>query len=197
MLQSTFKSVIIPLFLVINVIGNIPLFLSLLSPYEIKHQRMIILREFIIALAVLILFTFFGDDILLALGISRPIIAIAGGVLLFIVALMMIFPKHDNEKAPRHEPIIIPLAIPTIAGPGAITSVMVFSQRVQNDWIMCLCILAAWIPSVIIIFCARYIKYALGERGMVACERFGGMLVILIAINMLSTGVIDLVKINF
>jgi len=193
----TVYSAIVSLFIVINVIGNIPFFLSLLSPYKIRHQRMIIFREFSIALVILLLFNFYGDDILSYLGISKPIIGIAGGILLFLVALTMIFPKHHDGQSPRHEPIVVPLAIPTIAGPGAISSVMVFSSKVQNDFLMSLAIVGALIPSIIIILFAPYIKYALGEKGMVACERFGGMLVILIGINMLAMGIIDLVKANF
>ncbi len=186
-----------PLFLVINVIGNIPLFVALLARFDPKHQRRIILREMLIALAILLLFNFFGDHILALLGITRPIIGIAGGFLLILIALMMIFPKHGSEAPPLHEPIVVPLAMPTVAGPGAITAVMVFSHQAHSPLFMTLNIFIAWIPSLIIVLLASNIKRCLGEKGLMACERLGGMLVMLIAIQMLTSGIIGLVKDNF
>ncbi len=188
----------ISLFIILNAVGQIPLFLSVLSPFSVPKQRKIILREMLIALAVLLLFTFFGNEILTFVGISRSIIGIAGGILLFLFALEMIFPhKKSAEGFPSHEPLVIPLAIPAIAGPGSITLVMLFSHKAHNTIALLSSVLIAWLPSLLILLLAINIKKVLGEKGLMAVERFGGLLVCLIGIQMFTTGVIGLIKENF
>lgn len=189
-----FYAIVLSLFFVLNALGNIPLFLGLLARYDMKRQRKIIMRELSIALCILVAFNFFGDKILQILGISEPIIGMAGGIVLFIIALGMIFPKTEKAEAPRHEPLIVPLAIPVVAGPGAITTVMVYSEQFSTPWMMLLAIILAWIPSLLILLLSSNIKYFLGERGLAACERLGGMLISLIAVQMFSAGMIKLVQ---
>lgn len=141
-------------------------------------------------------FTFFGDKILEILGISRPIIGIAGGILLFLISLGMIFPKtgESSEKSLTQEPMIIPLAIPIITGPGAITTVMLYSHETGNSMLVAAAALCAWVPSLIILLLGSYIKKILGEKGLVAVERLGGMLVCLIGIQMFTSGTLLLVR---
>ena len=189
-------AVALSLFLVMNATGNIPLFIGMLGRYDVQRQRKIIFRELLIALGFLLLFSFFGDAVLDALGITRPIIGIAGGTLLFLIALGMIFPKTDLKEPPRTEPMIVPLAMPVIAGPGAISTVMIYSQLYDPVYMVGV-ILLAWVPSLIILLVAANIKYVLGEKGLIAVERLGGMLVCLIAVHMLTTGIIHLIKDNF
>lgn len=178
------------LFFVLNSLGNIPLFVGLLTKYEVKKQRQIILRELLIALCILLLFNFFGDDVLKLLGISQPVLGVAGGTLLFIIALGMIFPRPlDSSESKRSEPLIVPLATPIVAGPGAITTVMVYAEQLQNVWIMSTIILLAWIPTFIILLLSSNIKYFLGKKGLLACQKLGGMLISLIAVQMICTGV--------
>jgi len=195
--MPSFYAIAFSLFLVINSIGNIPIFISLLARYEPKDQRRIIIRELLIALVILLIFNYFGNRVLMLLQISRPIIGIAGGILLFLIALAMIFPKDASSEPPTHEPIFVPLAMPVIAGPGAITFVMVYAHQLQNMWKMTLAISLAWLPSLLILLAASNIKYFLGKKGLMAVERLGGMIVTLIAINMLMTGIINLVKDQF
>jgi multiple antibiotic resistance protein len=192
-----FYQVALSLFFVINALGNIPLFIGLLSKYPAKRQRKIIIRELLIALGILLIFNFFGDELLHALGVSQPIIGIAGGVLLFIIALGMIFPKSGPHKAPTQEPMIVPLAMPLIAGPGAIASVMVYSEQMQSPWLTMSAIILAWIPSALILFSASNIRRILGEKGLVACERLGGMLICLIAVKIFTCGLFALIHKNF
>lgn len=178
------------LFFVLNSLGNIPLFVALLTKFEIKRQRQIILRELLIALCILLLFNFFGDDVLKMLGISQPVLGVAGGTLLFIIALGMIFPRPlDSSESKRSEPLIVPLATPIVAGPGAITTVMVYAEQLQNVWITSTIILLAWIPTFIILLLSSNIKYFLGKKGLLACQKLGGMLISLIAVQMICTGV--------
>ncbi len=192
-----FFTITAAIFFVLNATGQIPLFLAMLARYDQKKQLKIITRELVAALIILLLFTFFGDMILRILGITRPIIAIAGGVLLFLISLTMIFPKSisDNgDKPMTHEPMIIPLAIPVITGPGAITTVMLYAHETGNPFMVAGAAFAAWVPSLIILLLGSYIKQVLGEKGLVAVERLGGMLVCLIGIQMLTSGTLLLVK---
>lgn len=192
-----FFTIAAAIFFVLNATGQIPLFLAMLARFDQKRQLKIITRELVVALIILLLFTFFGDMILRVLGITRPIIAIAGGVLLFLISLTMIFPKSvadNNDKALTHEPMIIPLAIPVITGPGAITTVMLYAHETGNAFMVAGAAFAAWVPSLIILLLGSYIKQILGEKGLVAVERLGGMLVCLIGIQMLTSGTLLLVK---
>ena len=184
------------LFIVLNAIGNVPFFIALLSKFNVKKQRRIIFRELLIALFILILFNFFGDAVLSLLGISHPIIGIAGGILLFIIAIGMIFPRNSDKKAesPRSEPLIVPLAIPIIAGPGAIATVMIFAEQIRGPWMMIGIILAAWIPSTLILLASANIKNLLGQKGLTACQKLGGMLILLISVQMFTSGLMLLLQ---
>ena len=126
----------ISLFFVINALGNIPLYLALLGRYSMKKQRTILIREFVIALLILLAFNYFGAKIFEFLGITQPILGMAGGILLLLISITMIFPSHTVDKVPKHEPMIVPLATPVIAGPGSITAVMLFSSRVGDPLLM-------------------------------------------------------------
>lgn len=195
--EASFFTIAASIFLVLNATGQVPLFLAMLARFDQKRQLKIITREMIVALAILLLFTFFGDAILQILGISRQIIAVAGGVLLFLISLTMIFPKtvaDDGQKALIHEPMIIPLAIPVITGPGAITTVMLYAHEMGSPFLVAGAAFVAWVPSLIILLLGSYIKQLLGEKGLVAVERLGGMLVCLIGIQMLTNGILSLVR---
>lgn len=192
------SSIVFGLFVIINVLGNIPLYIALLARFEPAHQRKILLREMLIAFGILLGFCFFGNHLLTLLGISAPIISIAGGTLLFLIALMMIFPKHEeNSRPPTHEPYVFPLATPIIAGPGSITAVMVYSHQLENNWLMTLAIFLAWAPSLAIVLLSSHFKKLLGDKGLIACERVGGMLITLMAVQMIIQGIMDAVRAEF
>ncbi|MBI5272458.1 MAG: MarC family protein [Chlamydiia bacterium] len=194
--DASFLTIAAAIFFVLNATGQIPLFLALLAPFDQKRQMRIILREMLIALGILLVFTFFGDWVLKVLGISRPIIGIAGGILLFLISLSMIFPSSDKtpEKKLTQEPMIIPLAIPIITGPGAITTVMLYAHETGNALLVGVAAFSAWIPSLLILLAGSLIKKLLGEKGLLAVERLGGMLVCLIGIQMFTSGTLLLVK---
>lgn len=194
--DASFLTIAAAIFFVLNATGQIPLFLAILAPFEHKRQIKIIIREMIIALVILLLFTFFGDKILEILGISRPIIGMAGGILLLIISLTMIFPKPVSTSEPKltQEPMVIPLAIPVITGPGAITTVMLYAHETGSAMYVGMATFCAWVPSLIILLTGSFIKRMLGEKGMVAVERLGGMLVCLIGIQMFTSGALSIVK---
>ncbi|MCB1110019.1 MAG: MarC family protein [Chlamydiia bacterium] len=190
-------SMALALFFVINVLGNIPLYLSLLARYSPAKQRLILLREFGFALVLLLLFNFFGNGIFNVLGINEHILGMAGGILLLLISITMIFPKETKEKGPQHEPLIVPLATPVIAGPASITTVILYSSRVDNHFLMTSIICGAMIVSCAIALLSSFFKYGLGEKGLMAFERLGGMIVALIAVQMFANGAIELVKTSF
>ncbi|MDP1607934.1 MAG: MarC family protein [Chlamydiales bacterium] len=194
-MDTSFTNIATSLFFVLNSIGQIPIFLALLRKFDHKTQLKIIFRELLISLAILVSFTFFGDWILKVLGISRPILSIAGGILLFLISLTMIFPKRtESEQQLTQEPIIIPLAIPLIAGPGSISIVMMYAHATNNPLFVSAAIVAAWIPSLIILLLGSYVKKILGEKGLTAIERLGGMLICLISISLFTHGMLELVN---
>lgn len=194
-MATSFFAMAISLFFVLNSLGNIPLFVGLLAPFNEKRQRKIIVRELLIALFILLLFNFFGDTIMDLLGISQSVLGVAGGTLLFLIAIGMIFPKaQDPHESRRQEPMIVPLAIPLVAGPGGLSMVMIYAEQLQNSWLSSSILIAAWIPTFIILLLSANIKRFLGDKGLVACQKLGGMLISLIAVQMICSGLTSLLR---
>jgi multiple antibiotic resistance protein len=196
----SFWQAVLSLFFIFNSLGMIPAFVSMLGRYSEEKQRKIIITELTIALIVLLAFAFFGSKILSSIRISKSSLGMGGGLLLIIISLSLIFPKIDpaisKQDAPKKEPFIIPLAIPGLAGPGTIGSIMIFSSEV-GPFKASLAFFLAWVPSLIILLAASFIKRILGEKGLLAVEKLGGMLICLIGIEMFSSGVILVLKTNF
>ncbi|MCB1108679.1 MAG: NAAT family transporter [Chlamydiia bacterium] len=192
-----FDRYVISLFFVLNSIGNIPLFLAILAPFPLKRQRIIILREFLFAFIILLIFNFFGQHALDLIGIQPPIIGIAGGAVLFLIAVMMIFPHDTRLKGSKHEPMIVPLATPITAGPGTITAVMIFSHQASSPLVITGAIAIALGLSLIVILAASNIKRLLGEKGLFAIERLGGMILALIGVQMIMSGIAKFVQHEF
>ncbi|NGX56612.1 MAG: hypothetical protein K1060chlam5_00855 [Candidatus Anoxychlamydiales bacterium] len=196
----SFWDAAITMFFILNALGMVPVFVSLLGRYGEKKQRKIIIIEFVIALIVLLSFAFFGSKMLKAISISPSSLGIGGGVLLIIISMSLIFPKTDSsvtkKDIPGKEPFIIPLAIPGLAGPGTIAAIMIFSSQV-GPATASLAFFVAWILSLIIMLASSFLKRILGDKGLLAVEKLGGMLICLIGIEMFSDGVILLVKNSF
>lgn len=181
------------LFILMDPVGNIPLYIAILKEIPARRQRWIIFREMIIALAVIILFNFIGEGLLRFLNISEATVQIAGGVILFMIALKMIFPPVNgtsNWGMPKDggEPFIVPLAIPLVAGPSVLAAVIIYVNQQTNYFVMIAAIVLAWIVSLIILLLAPSIRKVLGWRGITACERLMGLILILIAVQMFLTG---------
>jgi multiple antibiotic resistance protein len=194
----TLYTAAITLFLVMDPLGNIPVFLSLLDDLEPQRRRRVILRETLIALGLLVLFLLFGQYILAGLHISEDSLRIGGGVVLFLIALRMIFPRHDasTEQDARadldrqQEPLLVPLAVPLIAGPSSMAMVILFATQYPDrlaTWLLAL--LIAWVPSTLILLSANLLRRYLGRRVIKAIERLMGMILITLAVEMLLEGV--------
>jgi len=190
MWMSTFY-IAFSLFLLMDPIGNIPFYISFLKGLDPKRQRVVIFREMIIALFIIILFNFIGDGLMKFLHIQNDTVQIAGGVILFLLCLKMIFPPpHDpNESLPHDmEPFIVPLAVPLVAGPAVLAAVMIYSKQEDNSLVMMGAIVMAWAASLIILLGSSYLKKILGWRGILAMERLMGLVLILIAVQMFMSG---------
>jgi len=180
------------LFLVIDPLGNVPFFLCVLKKVDEHRRRAIILREMAIAFGVLVLFLFCGQYLLLLLQISEPSLSIAGGIILFIIAIRMIF--YGSEKVfddvLKGEPLIVPLAIPSVAGPSAMATVLLFMAREPARWPEWLAALAAacLLSGTILFFSSGLIRL-LGERVLVATERLMGMILTTVAVEMFLSAV--------
>jgi MarC family membrane protein len=173
-------------------IGNIPLYISILKGMNPKRQRVIILRELVVALAIIIVFAFLGNGLMDFLKIECATIQIAGGLILFLLCLKMIFPPpHETHEIPPHnetEPFIVPLAVPLVAGPGVLAAVMIFAQQETHPLVMVGAILIAWIASLLILLCSSFLKRILGAKGIIALERLMGLILILISVQMFLSG---------
>ena len=171
-------------------VGNVPLFIALLKDFSVKRQRIIILREMLIALAIIIAFVFFGEGLLNLLGISEMTIEIAGGLILFLIALKMIFPPPKSEFVLKknEEPFLVPLAVPLVAGPTVLAAVMIYSKQLEGFWLLISALVIAWAVSAIILLSSANLKKWLGSKGISACERLMGLILILIAVEMFLHG---------
>jgi multiple antibiotic resistance protein len=187
---ATVFAIAFSLFLLMDAIGNIPLFVSFLKKVPEKRQRKVIARELCIALLVIILFAFLGDGLMQFLCVKSDTIQIAGGLILFLLCLKMIFPPpHDEtDHLPRDtEPFVVPLAVPLIAGPSVLAAVMIYSRQ-ESVWIVLGAILLAWAASLLILLASTKLQRLLGWRGLIAMERLMGLLLLLIAVQMFLNG---------
>lgn len=184
-------STIITIFVTFNAIGNIPVFIGMLRSFNLAHQRRIIFREMIFALLLMMLFSYFGKQVLQGLDLQLYALRIGGGVILFLIALNMLFPRKTDAAVFQQEPFIVPLATPLMTGPGTISTVMIFSDQMHNDWLMLLCIVIAWIPSLILLLLSSFIKNLVGEPVLHALEKVAGMILAFIAIQMFTVGIGD------
>jgi MarC family membrane protein len=197
-MDVSFASAVVILLLVMDPVGNIPLFVAVLREVEARRRVRVIVRECIIAFAVLLVFVFFGRNILNLLGLSDIALNIAGGVILFLIALRIIF-KHPEGvfggAAESGEPFIVPLAIPAIAGPTAIATVVLLVSRAPErmlEWIGALGV-AAVVTLALLLFAER-IADLLGPRALAAIDRLMGLLLTAIAIEMLLNGIRNFVE---
>ncbi|MEW6670973.1 MAG: MarC family protein [Thermodesulfobacteriota bacterium] len=179
------------LFLVIDPFGNAPFFMCVLGETAPERRQRVIKRELVIALAVLVFFLFFGHYLLAVLHISEPSLSMAGGIILFLIAIRMIFGSLAKafEGDPAGEPFIVPLAIPSVAGPSAVATELLLMAREPHRWPeWLLALLIAWIAAAIILLLSARLNRLLGERGLLALQRLMGLILTTIAVEMFVTG---------
>ncbi|TCI04044.1 YhgN family NAAT transporter [Corallincola luteus] len=185
-------SAAVTLFLIMDPLGNLPIFLSVLKNIEPKRRRAVLIRELVISLVIMMLFLFAGSSILDFLQLTQESVSIAGGIILFLIALKMIFPQPGGVTglAVGEEPFIVPLAIPLIAGPSILAALLLLAHQDPNrmvDWSLAL--IGAWTVSSLILLFSGLFHRMLGERGLTAMERLMGMLLVMISVQMFLDGI--------
>jgi len=188
----TFVSAAILLFLVMDPLGNILLFVAALQNVAPERRMRVVARELVIAYAVLVLFLFTGEHLLGWLGISGQALSIAGGIVLFLIALRMVFPSSEASLAEQlgaGEPLIVPLAIPYVAGPSTLATLLLLMSREPARWPAWLgALTCAWIASAAILVMGGRIGGFFGKRGLTALERLMGLLLVALAVQMFLEG---------
>ena len=184
----------ITLLLIMDPLGNIPPFLSALKNVEDDRRRMVLLREILIAYVVLLAFLFAGKYVLRLLSLQEETISIAGGIVLFLIALRMIFPKEEaGRDALEGEPFIVPLAIPLIAGPSTLASLLLLQQS-SDTLQLFLALTLAWVATAIILLSSTILYRLLKQRGLIAIERLMGMVLVMLAVQMFINGLARFMK---
>ena len=182
------------LFLILDPLGNIPLFLSLLKNVAPERRRRVLVRELLIALAVLFAFLFGGGYVLSALQLRAESVSIAGGIVLFLIGVKMIFPPREGGifgGATGTEPFIVPMAIPGVAGPSAMAALMLLTNSNPGrtaDWSIAL--FCAWLATAVILLSSTYLFRWLGASVLTALERLTGMLLVALSVQMFLDGVV-------
>ena len=190
MMNYTFLSATILLLLITDPVGNIPVFVNALKHVPPERRPKVILREILIAFGLLLTFMFVGEGFLRVMNLSELSLQIGGGVILFLIALRMVFPSQGVEiDDVVTEPLIVPLAIPAIAGPSALATVLLLvSQQPDKrmEWIGALCV--TMIISAVVLVSAERILRVIGNRLVVAVERLMGLVLVSVAIEMMLRG---------
>jgi MarC family membrane protein len=187
----TVLSAAVLLFFVMDPLGNVPAFLSALKNVPLERHRPVIARELVIALVVLVVFLFGGPTLLAVLQVSGTALTVAGGVVLLLIALRMVFPAGENtwREDTAAEPFVVPLAIPYVAGPSALAAVLLLTSREPARWPeWLLALVLSWLATGVILFLATPLSRLLGARGLVAIERLMGMLLVVVAVEMILSG---------
>ncbi|MDR8400185.1 NAAT family transporter [Paraburkholderia sp. USG1] len=192
-MEYTFLSATILLILITDPLGNIPLFISCLRGVSPKRRTIVILREVAIAFAILLIFMVVGDGFLRMMSLTDQSLRIGGGIVLFLIALRMVFPHSDGPfggDTRGGEPLIVPLAIPALAGPSALATVMLLTSQAPGkmfEWIAALTV--TMIVCAVVLMLAERIQAWLGERAMMAFERLMGLVLVAISVEMMLGGI--------
>ena len=184
-------SAVVTLFLVMDPLGNVPLFLSVLKTVRPERRRIVLMREILFAYFILITFLLAGGALLDFLGLQPEAVGIAGGIVLFLIALRMIFPGHGTltGDALEGEPFVVPLAIPLLTGPSTLATVLLLESTATSSTLsLFLAVTLTWALCGAILLSSTGLYRVLGERGLVAMERLMGMLLVMVAVQMLLNG---------
>jgi len=190
-MNYTFASATILLILITDPVGNIPIFANALRSVPPERRAWVILREVLIAFVLLLTFMFVGDGFLRLMNLSELSLQIGGGVILFLIALRMIFPQPGVADAPDAlgEPLIVPLAIPALAGPSAMATVMLLVSQAPErrlEWVAALSV--TMLVCAVVLVLAERIQRVVGDRVVVAFERLMGLILVAISVEMLIRG---------
>ncbi|MFZ4100299.1 MAG: MarC family protein [Chlamydiia bacterium] len=188
-MSSAIWSMAFTLFLLMDSPGNVPIFLSLLRNVPKARLKRVILRELLIAVFVILIFAFLGEWLFAALNIRQDAVLISGGVILFLIAIRMIFPpaERSTDLAIQGEPLVVPLAIPLVAGPSVLTAVMLYAPE-TSALDLTAAIFIAWLLTTLVLIYSSKLREWLGDRGLTATERLMGLILTMMAVQMFLSG---------
>lgn len=172
-------------------VGNITDFQNLIVDIPPKRQKWILIREMLIALGIIIAFYFFGNFLLDGLGVNPATLRIAGGLVLFLIAIKMIFPTDQRlfTAVDKGEPFIVPMAMPMIAGPSILATVMVYAHSEASTSTILSGIAIAWGLSVAVFWLASRFRTRISFKVLIALERLMGLILTLMAVEMFLKGI--------
>jgi multiple antibiotic resistance protein len=179
---------------IMDPLGNVATFVSALRPVPPEKRLRVIARELVVALVILVAFLFAGPWLLSLLHLKQEALFISGGIVLFLIALKMIFPPSKHDEEPMSEPFIVPLATPMVAGPSVLatllaTLLVLVSTQPEHLWRWFAALLIAWGLTAAVLLCAPAIARVLKEKGSLAVERLMGMLLVMVAVQMFLNGI--------
>ena len=186
-------SAAVMLFLIMDPVGNVPVFLAVLKQVPEERRRRVLVRELLLSLAVMLAFFFLGEHVLNLLHLKQEAVSVGGGIVLFLIALRMIFPPHGGlmGEVPEGEPFLVPLAIPFVAGPSVLAALLLLTKANpgrETSWLLAALFLA-WTATAVILYFSTYLYKLLRERGLIAMERLMGMILVMMSVQMFLDGV--------
>lgn len=187
----TLFSLTIVLLFIMDPLGNIKNFAKYLDGLPSKRQKVIIAREMLIALGFILLFNFIGEYLYSLLSISNVTAYLASALILFLVAIKILFPQFEGSQPKKEgEPLLFPLAVPMIAGPALLATVMLYADTEPSPWVMLGAIFISWVIASIILLSSKTLIRVLGTPGLTACEKLLGMILVLLSIQRFLQGIL-------
>lgn len=192
--MPSFFTVVLTLFFAIDAFGIIPDYLHIFRHIDRKKRLMITLRELTIALGIMVIFHYFGKILFTLLGLTQTTVEIAGGIVLFLISIRLIFSNEESTPGKMwgeiaKPPFVVPIATPLIAGPSLLAVIMIYSSTLLSDSTLLAAILLAWAASSLILLSSRQLFRLLGDKGILALQRLTGLIVALIAVQMFLQGI--------
>jgi MarC family membrane protein len=191
-MDHTFLSAFVLLLLVLDPFGSLPVFVSVMRQVAPERRTRVALRESALAFGVLVAFMLTGQAFLTLMRLSERSLEVAGGVILLIIAMRMIFASGGEmyaADAKGREPLIFPLAVPLLAGPSAMATVLLLASRQPErllDWIAALTV--AMLVSAAVLLGADRIRRWIGSSMVSAIEKLMGLVLTAIAVEMILAG---------
>lgn len=189
-------SISVTLFLIMDPFGNIPIFLSVLKKVPEDRRRKILVRELLLALVVIVGFILAGKHVMTFLGLQQESVSIAGGIILFLIAVRMVFPRKEDETPEfEGEPMLVPLAVPLTSGPSMLAALLLFSSGGTIALTeLLLAAFIAWCGTFVVLMTSTLVAKILTKRGLVAVERLMGMILVALSVQMFLNGLSSFVK---
>lgn len=179
------------LFIIMDPVGNIASYLHMVKNLTPQKQRYVLVREMLIALCAMIAVYFLAEFIFKYVEVTETTARLASGAILFIIAIKILFPASNSLRAnlPQEEPFVVPLAIPLIAGPALMATILLYANLDHNLWHMLAAIVIAWVAALIVLLSGPLLYRILGNNGLGACEKLIGMVLVMLAIQRFMEGV--------